>query len=115
VRDGAYSTEQIQTALQNADARIRCTILASTSCRIRALPGLTLGNPTRLPNYGLYKIIFYEGTNNEYYTFTTREAAQTGIDTYLLYRQRCGKKYHFMKIHKDGSLIILCYYACNLM
>jgi hypothetical protein len=98
-RDGAYSTEHIQTALQNADARIRCTILilASTGCRIGALPSLTLGNLTRLPNYGLYKITFYEGTNNEYYTFTTREAAQTGIDAYLQYRQRCGEKISFNK------------------
>jgi hypothetical protein len=39
-----------------------------------------------------YIITFYEGTNNEYYTYTTRECAQTGIDSYLLYRQRCGEK-----------------------
>jgi hypothetical protein len=61
----------------------------------RFSPGLTLGNLTKLPDYGLYKITFYEGTNNEYYTFTTRECAQTGIDSYLLYRQRCGEKLSF--------------------
>jgi hypothetical protein len=98
VRDRAYSTEQIQQALQTADIRMRCIILclASTGCRIGALPGLTLGNLTKLPDYGgLYKITFYEGTNNEYYTFCTRECAQTGIDSYLLYRQRCGEKLSF--------------------
>ena len=99
VRDQAYTTEQIQTALQNADHRMRMIILllASTGCRVGSLPGLTLGNLTKLsePNYGLYRITFYEGTNNEYYTFMTREAAMTGIDTYLQYRQRCGEKITF--------------------
>jgi site-specific recombinase XerD len=97
VKDQAYSTEQIQQALQNADQRMRCIILllASTGCRIGALPALTLGNLTRLPNYGLYKITFYESTNNEYYNFCTRECAQTGINTYLSYRMRCNEKISF--------------------
>ena len=97
MKDKAYTTEQIQEALQNADQRMRCIILllASTGCRIGALPSLTLGNLTKLQDYGLYKITFYEGTNNEYYTFTTRECKQTGIDSYLLYRQRCGEKLSF--------------------
>ncbi len=83
-------------ALQTADARMRMIILllASTGCRVGALPALTLGNLTRIPE-GLYKVILYEGTNNEYYTFTTREATQTGIDNYLLYRQRSGEKLSF--------------------
>jgi hypothetical protein len=97
VRDSAYTTEQIQQALQNADQRMRMIILilASTGCRIGALPALTLGNLTKLPDYGLYKITFYEGTNNEYYTFCTRECAQSGIDSYLEYRKRCGEKLSF--------------------
>ncbi len=97
VKDQAYTVEQIRQALQNADQRMRMIILllASTGCRIGALPALTLGNLTKLPDYDLYKITFYEGTNNEYYTFCTREAVQTGIDPYLLYRQRCGEKIAF--------------------
>jgi len=93
VRDKAYTTEQIQQALQNADQRMRMIILilSSTGCRIGALRFLLLRNLTRRPDYGLYKITFYEGSNSEYYTFTTREAATTGIDNYLLYRQRCGE------------------------
>lgn len=92
-----YTIENIRQALQNADQRMRMIILllASTGCRIGALPGLTLGNLTKIPGYGLYKITFYEGTNNEYYTFCTSEAAQTSIDPYLLYRQRCGEKLSF--------------------
>jgi integrase len=97
VRDQAYSTEQIQIALQHADQRMRMIILilSSTGCRSGSLPALTLGNLTMLPKYGLYRIVFYEGTNNEYYTFTTREAAMTGIDAYLQYRQRSGEKITF--------------------
>jgi integrase len=96
-KDQAYTTEKIQTALQNADQRMRMIILllASTGCRVGSLPGLTLGNLTKIPNHGLYRITFYEGTNNEYYTFTTRETATTGIDTYLQYRKRCGEKISF--------------------
>ena len=96
VNDQAYTTEQIQTALQNADHRMRMIILllASTGCRVGSLPGLTLGNLTKLSNYELYRITFYEGTNNEYYTFTTSECASS-VDNYLQYRQRCGEKISF--------------------
>lgn len=50
VKDQAYTTEQIQTALQNADARMRMIILilSSTACRVGALPSLTLGNLTKI-------------------------------------------------------------------
>jgi site-specific recombinase XerD len=93
VKDSAYTTEQIQQMLQNADQRLRCIILilCSTGCRIGAIPNLTLGNLTKIPDYNLYKIVFYQGTNNEYYTFCTREAATTGIENYLNYRKRLGK------------------------
>ena len=96
VRDQAYTTEQIQTALQHADQRMRMIILilSSTGCRVGSLPTLTLGNLKKIP-IGLYRITFYENTNNEYYTFTTREAAMTGIEPYLQYRQRCGEKITF--------------------
>jgi hypothetical protein len=70
-------------------------LLASTGCRVGSLPTLTLGNLTKIADYGLYRITFYEGTNNEYYSFTTRECASTGIDSYLLFRQRCGEKIVF--------------------
>jgi hypothetical protein len=60
VRDAAYTTEQIQMALQNADSRIRMIllILASTGARIGSLPGLTLGSLTKIPRYNLYKSHF---------------------------------------------------------
>jgi integrase len=97
VKDALYTTEQIQQALQTADVRLRMVILllSSTGARIGSLPSLTLGNLTKIPQYNLYKLVFYEGTNNEYYTFTTRECAITGIENYLSYRQRCGEKINF--------------------
>ena len=66
-KDGAYTNEQIRIALQNADARMRMIILllSSTACRVGALSGLTLGNITKISMYGLYRITFYEDTNNE--------------------------------------------------
>lgn len=78
VRDETYSIEHIQTSLQNADQRMIILLLASTGARVGSLSALVLRNLTKLPDYGLYRITFYEGTNNEYYTFTTRECA-TGI------------------------------------
>jgi integrase len=120
VKDKAYTTEQIQQALQNADQRMRMIILllASTGCRIGALPGLTLGKLDFLSNFRLYKITFYEGTNNEYYSFTTRECAQTGINNYLEYRKRCGEKLSFdAKTHRwqpeDTPLIRLSFDATD--
>ena len=97
VKDHTYTTEQIQQALQTADVRVRMVILllSSTGARIGSLPSLTLGNLTKIPQYNLYKLVFYEGTNNEYYTFTTRECTTTGIDNYLSYRERCGEKIKF--------------------
>ena len=74
VKDGVYTTEQIAQMLKSADTRMRLIILllSSTGARIGSLPGLTLGNLTKIPQYNLYKIVFYEGTNNEYYSFTTQ-------------------------------------------
>jgi hypothetical protein len=97
VKDEAYTNDMILQALQNADHRMRMIILllSSSGARYGSLPALTLGNLTKLPDYGLYKIVFYEGTNNEYYTFCTRECASTGIDNYLLYRKRSGERISF--------------------
>ncbi|HEU4447707.1 MAG TPA: hypothetical protein VFR94_23740 [Nitrososphaeraceae archaeon] len=57
-----------------------------------------------IPDYNLYKIVFYPGTINEYYTFCTREAATTGIENYLNYRKRLGEELSFNQDTIDGSL-----------
>jgi integrase len=96
VKDRAYTAEEIYKALQTADQRMKVIILllTSTGQRIGSLEDLTLGNLTKIDNYGLYKIVVYEGTNNEYYNFTTRECAAV-IDDYLEYRRRCGERISF--------------------
>jgi hypothetical protein len=97
VKDNAYTTEQIQQMLQNADIRMRMILLllTGTGARIGALPSLVLGNLTRIPELGIYRVLFYENSSSEYYNFTTRECAATGIDNYLLYRQRCAEDIAF--------------------
>jgi hypothetical protein len=96
VRDGVYSTEQIARMLANSDYRMSLIIqiLNSTGCRIGSLPGLVLGNLTKLQDYGLYKIVFYECTNNEYYSFLTSEGSACA-ESWLFYRQRSGEKISF--------------------
>lgn len=91
VKDRGYTVEEIYKALQTADQRMKVIIflLVSTGERIGSLPDLTLGNLTRIEDHGIYKVTIYEGTNNEYYTFTTRECA-SAIDDYIAHRQRCG-------------------------
>jgi hypothetical protein len=39
-------------------------------------------------------IVIYEGTNNEYYSFVSRECTQA-IDDYIAYRIRCNEKLRF--------------------
>jgi integrase len=77
VKDRAYTAEEIYKALQTADLRMKVIILLMSSGgqRIGSLADLTLGNLTFIEPYGIFKVVVYEGTNNEYYTFTTRETA----------------------------------------
>ena len=87
IKDKAYTTAQIRQALQNADQRMRMIILllSSTGCRIGALPALTLGNLTKIPDYSLYKITLYEGTINEYYTIVReKQHKQVSILTFFI-------------------------------
>ena len=96
VKDRAYTVEEIHRALQSADARMKVIILllSSTGQRIGSLSSLILGSLTRIDDIGIYKIVVYEGTNNEYYTFCSKECA-SAIDSYLNYRKRCGENISF--------------------
>jgi hypothetical protein len=109
VRDKAYSTEDIQKALQNADARMRMIILllSSTACRVGALPELTLGHLTRLPDHNMYKIVFYEGTNNEYITIVLVNVQLQGLTTIFYIGRDAVKGYHLMNKRRDGNRRIL--------
>ena len=66
-------------------------LLASTGCRIGAIPDLKLKHVTEMPA-GCKAILFYEGSNEEYYGFLTPEAS-IPLDEYLEKRQRDGEKF----------------------
>jgi integrase len=96
--DRGYTIQEIAMMLQGADDRLRALILllASTGMRIGSIadtekPLLQLKHLQKNTEYNLYKITVYEGFNEEYFCFTTPEAA-LAIDSYLKYRERYGEK-----------------------
>lgn len=88
--DRAYSREEIHKLLEVADLRIKiCILLMSSSClRLGAIPDLRLSNLQKIND--IYKITVYQGTKQQYYTFTTVECANF-IDEYIKYRRRYGE------------------------
>jgi CheY-like chemotaxis protein len=62
VKDRAYTAEEIYKALQTADQRMKVIILLmlSTGERIGSLPELTLGNLTKIEDYGIYKVTTFK-------------------------------------------------------
>ncbi len=77
-KDRGYTTAEIQRLLEFCDERAKALILllASTGIRRRAIPNLQIKNLKKIPEYSLYQITIYEGTKEEYFTFTTPEACQ---------------------------------------
>ncbi|MGV8106855.1 MAG: tyrosine-type recombinase/integrase [Nitrososphaerota archaeon] len=93
-KDRAYRYDEIHRLMDVADERMRAIILilASSGMRVGAIPALKLRNLQRLDSYhSFYKIIVYEGYNEEYVTFCTPECA-TAIDEYLRMREQYGEK-----------------------
>lgn len=95
-KDRAYSTEEIHRLLEFCDERSKALVLllASTGVRIGAISDLQLRHLRKISEYNnnnLYHVTIYEGTKEEYYCFTTPEAA-AAIDVYLDYRRRYGEK-----------------------
>lgn len=91
VVDRAYTHEEIRKVLDISDLRTKIIILlmSSSGIRIGGLPTLRLRHVEKIES--IYKIIVYEGTNSEYFTFCTHECASF-IDAYLEYRKRNGEK-----------------------
>lgn len=66
--------------------------MASTGCRIGAIPNLRLSGLKYVEDYQLYQITFYEHSKKDaYYSFCTPECGKY-INEYLDYRKRCGEK-----------------------
>jgi integrase len=97
--DRAYTYQEIKKILDISDLRMKTIILlmASSGMRIGAIPLLRLRNVEKVDS--VYKIIVYEGTNEQYYTFCTPECASF-IDAYLEHRKQNGEN-----LHKDSFLI----------
>ena len=87
--DAAYSTEDIKKMLDctpNLRNKTLIHFLASTGCRIGALPELKLKHLTEIP-LGCKAILVYEDSIEEYYTFLTPEASEI-LDDYLEQRKK---------------------------
>ena len=108
IEDEPYTTDDIQEMLKATANPQRDNfmlyLLASTGMRIGALSDLKYGDiepmePKGYHNRHLYKVIVYRGTRQEYYTFTSFEAAEA-LDNYTRYRLRFGEQ-----ITKDSPLL----------
>ncbi len=89
----AWSTKNIQTMLESTkELRTKTLIhlLASSGCRIGAVPDLKIGNLTEMSD-GCLSAVFYEGSNDEYIGFLTPEASSIMRD-YLEQRSTDGEK-----------------------
>jgi len=87
--DAAYSTEDIKKMLDctpNLRNKTLIHFLASTGCRIGALPELKLKHLTEM-QLGCKAILVYEDSIEEYYTFLTPEASEI-LDDYLEQRKK---------------------------
>jgi integrase len=99
VVDREYKHQEISKVLQVCDLRMKAVILllASSGMRVGAVPSLKIRHLQKIEN--IYKIIVYEGSNEQYLTFCTPESASV-IDSYLEYRTSNGEK-----INPDSYLI----------
>lgn len=64
--------------------------MASIGCRVGAIPKLKISNLKYIERHKIYQIIYYVGTKDEYYSFTTPECSKY-INEYLEYRARSGE------------------------
>jgi len=89
----AWSHEDAQKILNGAKGyrnKALVHLLASTGCRLGAIPALKVGHISEMQD-GCKAILFYEGTNEEYYGFLTPEASKA-LDEYLERRKQDGEK-----------------------
>ena len=88
----AYTTEHVSKMLESTtDLRNKAIVhfLASTGCRIGALPELRIKHVKNMPD-GCKVVTIYPDDREEYFTFLTPEAS-TVLDNYLEKRQRDGE------------------------
>lgn len=90
--DRAYTHAELHKALDMAEPREKAAILlmASSGMRVGALPELKIKNLHPIEKYGIYKIVVYEGYDEQYFTFCTPEARQA-VEQYMAFRARYEK------------------------
>ena len=93
VKDRAYTKEEIQKIIENCDIKLKVVIslMTSTGCRVGAIPKLKTSDLKYIEEHKLHQIIYYIGTKDEYYSFTTPECSKY-IKEYFEYRTRSGEK-----------------------
>jgi len=87
----AWQTVDIEKMLQETTAKRSLALvhfLASTGCRIGAIPDLKVKHISQIEN--CKAVLFYENTTVEYFGFLTPEASRT-YDNYLEERKRDGE------------------------
>ena len=90
---GVYSNQDTQNMLKHTSKkRSRAIVLfmASTGCRVGAIPDLKLRHVSDMPE-GCKSVLFYEGSNEEHCGFLTPEAT-FALDEYLEERQKDGER-----------------------
>jgi len=89
----AWSTEDINAILRQAvkkRQRALVLFLASTGCRVGAIENLMITHLSQMEN-GSKSVLFYEGSNEEYFGFLTPEANKA-LEEYLEERRKDGEK-----------------------
>ena len=86
-KDRAYTHEEIKLLADTGDYRFRALVLflSSTGARLGSITSLLCRHLERRGD--VYKVTLYERSNEEYFCFTTPEAAHA-LDSYLDYRRR---------------------------
>ncbi len=88
----AWQTEDVQTMLENTTSlrnKALVHLLASTGCRVGAIPDLKVKNLSDVSD-SCKAILFYEGSNEEYFGFLTPEASKI-LEEYLEERRKDGE------------------------
>jgi integrase len=93
VKDRAYTIEEIKKIVDTCNLKFKVvvTLMASSGCRIGAIPGIKLSDLVYITKERMHQIFFYTNTKDEYYSFTTPECSKY-INEYLEYRQRSGER-----------------------
>lgn len=93
IKDEAYNHAQVGQMVKIATRREKVLVLgyASTGIRRAAMPDIIKRNLIPIDKYGIYKIVPYEGEDEEYTTYSSPEWRQA-VDDYYAYRERCGEK-----------------------